>query len=195
MADTLVERVTGQATAEAVPVEVNVVLPDRTLLGNGNEAANIPGYGPIPAPLARELATKGSAPKWLRRLYRKPGSNQLAAMDTKRRIFTENQRKFIGIRDEGFCTTPYCGAPIRHIDHAIPWSEGGPTNVANGNGKCAACNYAKQAPGWQTEIDEDGTITTVTPTGHRSRHRSADQPGRALWHVDVQFPIFVRAVA
>ena len=72
MADTLVERLTGQATATGVPVEIELVMSDETLLG-GNEPAQIPGYGPIPAGLARDLATSGEqAPRWLRRLFRHP---------------------------------------------------------------------------------------------------------------------------
>src|SRR5680860_327849 len=48
MADTLVERVTGQTTATAVPVQVHLVLPDRVLLGQAEDAAELHGYGPIP---------------------------------------------------------------------------------------------------------------------------------------------------
>jgi hypothetical protein len=54
MTDTLVERVTGQATAEAVPVEVGVVLTDRTLLSDDPTPPHLHGYGPVPAPLTRD---------------------------------------------------------------------------------------------------------------------------------------------
>jgi hypothetical protein len=53
MADTLVERVTGQAHAGQVPVEVHLVMTDRTLLAGDHEPADLDGYGPLPAPLAR----------------------------------------------------------------------------------------------------------------------------------------------
>jgi hypothetical protein len=48
MADTLVERVTGQASADQVPVEVNLVIDTDTLLGNGSEPALLNGE-PLPA--------------------------------------------------------------------------------------------------------------------------------------------------
>ncbi|MGZ5418860.1 MAG: DUF222 domain-containing protein, partial [Nocardioides sp.] len=72
MADTLVERVTGQATATAVPVEVQLVMTDRTLLGDDHEPARLVGYGPLPAWLGRSLlATTGEradqAKAWVRR--------------------------------------------------------------------------------------------------------------------------------
>ena len=53
MADTLVERVTGQAIAGAVPVEVQLVMTDATLLGQDPTPAHLHGYGPVPAPLVR----------------------------------------------------------------------------------------------------------------------------------------------
>ena len=58
MADTLVERVTGQTTATAVPLQVHLVVPDTVLLGDSEEAAEVDGYGPISAKLARELVVR-----------------------------------------------------------------------------------------------------------------------------------------
>ncbi|HZY76626.1 MAG TPA: hypothetical protein VFE40_09930 [Jatrophihabitantaceae bacterium] len=57
MADTLVERVTGQASADQVPVEVNLVIDTDTLLGNGSEPALLNGE-PLPAATARDLALR-----------------------------------------------------------------------------------------------------------------------------------------
>ena len=56
MADTLVEHVTGQATAVAVPVEVQLVMSDTALLGHDPTPAHVHGYGPVPAPYAPDLA-------------------------------------------------------------------------------------------------------------------------------------------
>jgi hypothetical protein len=55
MADTLVQRLTGQSDPAAVPVEVQLVMTDATLLAGGTEPAHLPGHGPIPAALARRL--------------------------------------------------------------------------------------------------------------------------------------------
>ncbi len=52
MADTLVERVTGRA-GTGTSVEVDLVVSDRILHGDGDEAAYVDGYGPIPAGLAK----------------------------------------------------------------------------------------------------------------------------------------------
>jgi hypothetical protein len=74
MADTLTERLTGQTTAAAVPVEVQLILPADTLLTPDGDPARgepaiVSGHGPIPAPLARDWILNHTAPVWLRRLY------------------------------------------------------------------------------------------------------------------------------
>ncbi|MBU8834669.1 HNH endonuclease, partial [Mycolicibacterium goodii] len=77
------------------------------------------------------------------------------AMEAKARLFPKGLAAFIGLRDQT-CRTPYCNAPIRHRDHAVPRRDGGPTNATNGLGTCEACNYAKETPGW--------TVTTTVTT-------------------------------
>jgi hypothetical protein len=179
MADLLVRRLTGQATADAVPVEINLIMTDETLLDPGcTEPAHLDGHGPIPAPLARHLVLDPAAttPMWIRRLFIKPGTGELAAMETRRRYFTANQRHFLRLHDQ-HCRTPWCEAPIRHTDHVQPAEAGGTTSVANGQGACEACNYAKQAPGWQVSPGPDA-ITTSTPTGHTYDSRAPDPPRR-----------------
>ncbi|MEO7447419.1 MAG: DUF222 domain-containing protein [Humibacillus sp.] len=59
MADTLVELVTGHATADEVPVEVQIVITDRALVDGDETPAHVPGYGPVPAGWARELLSRG----------------------------------------------------------------------------------------------------------------------------------------
>ncbi len=60
-ADTLVERITGQATAAAIPVEVQLVMTSDALLGRSEEPAQLPGHGPLPAFLARRIITRDPA--------------------------------------------------------------------------------------------------------------------------------------
>lgn len=55
MADLFVERLTGQAAADAVPVEVQLVMSPGTLLGVDDAPASLLGHGPLPAGLARDL--------------------------------------------------------------------------------------------------------------------------------------------
>ncbi|HEX3334824.1 MAG TPA: DUF222 domain-containing protein [Jatrophihabitans sp.] len=189
MADTMVERITGQAQASEVPVEINLIMTDATLFApgtaDGDEPAHLVDAGTIPAHVARGLALDVSdrAPRWLRRLYTEPTTGELAAMDSHRRSFTANQRRFLRLRDQ-YCRTSWCEAPIRHADHVVPAEHSGPTSVANGQGYCEACNYAKQAPGWRTRLVVGpagaAEVEIITPTRHRYRSRPPDPPGRRV---------------
>jgi hypothetical protein len=186
MADTLVERVTGRPAEVPVPVAVNLVLTDESLLAGATDPARVVGYGPVPAAVARRLIGSAVGDKdsraTLRRLYKHPCSGALVAMESRARLFPKGLARFIDIRDDT-CRTPYCDAPIRHHDHATSHHRGGPTNSVNGLGECEQCNYAKEAPGWSvaTRCDDKGCHTAefTTPTGAVHRSTAPALPGPA----------------
>ncbi|WP_196841498.1 HNH endonuclease, partial [Arthrobacter sp. CAN_A1] len=129
---------------------------------------------------------------WVRRLYTAPASGELVAMDSKARLFTTAQRRFITARDDT-CRTPYCDAPIRHIDHIVAWHRGGSTSMSNGAGLCEACNHTKETPGWTAQphpapdpgpgsgsgsgIGSRHTFRITTPTGHTYDSTAPPLPG------------------
>ncbi|OBI19737.1 HNH endonuclease signature motif containing protein [Mycobacterium sp. E2497] len=172
MADTLVERVTGRGATVPSPIAVNLVLSDETLLGGDNAPADLAGYGPVPAAVARAMVSSAVTDRrsraTLRRLYAHPRSGALVAMESRARLFPRGLAAFIGLRDQR-CRTPYCDAPVRHRDHARAWADGGPTTADNGLGLCEHCNYVKENAGWRvsTAVDENHTHTALftTPTG------------------------------
>jgi hypothetical protein len=183
MADTLVERVTGQATAPEVPVEVQLVMTDRALLSDDDAPARLVGFGPVPAALGRALMRAGEAGEaarvWIRRLLTSPSTGDLVAMDSRRREFPASLRHFLVIRDE-VCRTVWCDAPIRHADHVRRSADGGETSADNGQGLCEACNLAKEAQGWAFTTSDGGAgeaVTAQTPTGHRYTSVPPDPPG------------------
>jgi hypothetical protein len=203
-ADTLVERTTG-TPGGITGIDINLVITDRTLLQGDSEPARLTGYGVVPATWARELIAQGQGELgrvqpaahdsaadgstadmkefkiWLRRLYTAPGTGDLVAMDSRRRLFPAPPRRFIQIRDDT-CRTPYCDAPIRHHDHIIPWHNDGPTTLANGAGLCEACNHTKELPGWKTQPRPGPrhTIEITTPTGHTYHSTAPPLPGTRL---------------
>ena len=143
LADTLVERLTGQATARDVAVEVQIVMPVETLLDPDSPLpAQIAGHGPIPADIARELLATTAGKKTLRRLVTRDGI--VIGGDSRRRTFDGVLETFIRARDGNRCTAPYCDAPIRHIDHEERWADGGRTEFANGRGYCEFHNHARE---------------------------------------------------
>jgi hypothetical protein len=98
----------------------------------------------------------------------------LVAMDSKRRVFDGGLRRFLVARDIT-CATPWCDAPVRHLDHIVDHASGGETSAHNGQGLCVRCNHTKQLPGWRARPEpapppgrwRTHTVVLVTPTGHR----------------------------
>ncbi|WP_306912598.1 HNH endonuclease signature motif containing protein [Arthrobacter sp. B3I9] len=193
--DALVERSTGRAGGIS-GIEIQLVMTDRTLLQGDSEPVRLPGYGVVPAGWARQLIKRGGPGSvstatsleqlqtWVRRLYTAPGSGDLVAMDSKARLFPAGLRRFLQARDDT-CRTPYCDAPIRHMDHILPWAQGGPTTAANGAGLCEACNHTKEIPGWTSRPRPDPTgtpelrhtVEVTTPTGHSYHSAAPPLPG------------------
>ena len=171
MADTLVGRTTGTDSSRPVqPVAVHVVMSSEALLEGRHDSAQLSGAGPIPAGLARELiadSLETGAGATLRRLYATPGTGALVAMDSRARLLPAALAGFVRLRDQ-FCRTPWCNAPIRHLDHVTGAAEGGPTSEVNSQGLCEDCNHAKQALGWQSRPRPGPrhTVEVTTPTGH-----------------------------
>lgn len=197
MADAFTERLTGQAHADDVSIEVGLVMTDMALLDGHDtparlHAAGLPG-ATVPAAFARQLVSDAagvdSAPAerrarvWLRRLYASPTDGSLVTMDSRRRGFDGQLRALLVHRDQ-YCRTPWCGAPVRHADHIRPDAVGGPTSADNGQGLCAACNHTKELPGWaatrETSPPGSGSARPDS-TVHRSPHtvRVTTPTGRA----------------
>ncbi len=226
-ADTALRLLSGRATGQPQPVEVQLVMTDRALLGTGNgdrsvfEPARIPGHGSVPAAVARAWLREGlDAPPlttatakppqavpdrtpagtaaeqpsvarvWVRRLYTTPDGRDLVAMDSRRRVFGGMLRRMLVLRDD-VCTTSWCEAPIVHADHATPVREHAETSFEEGNGKCARCNYAKEAPGWRTRViladadigvrassSEQRPRPTATSAVSHARRRGTQAPQR-----------------
>jgi len=178
MADALVGRIRqGEAIHPGVPaVTVGLVMTDRTFFGDDETAADVEGYGPIPAELARDLlrrATGAHEVTWLYRLYTSPRTGELVNLDDRPIDFRTSMVRLIRLRDR-HCRTPWCEAPIRHTDHVVAKRAGGRATRDNGQGLCEACNYTKETRGW-TARPRPGpgghVIDITTPTGHHYTSR------------------------
>jgi hypothetical protein len=167
--DIAVERLTGrQIATDPVPVSLTLVMTEEAMFRDGHQAASILGHGPIAAAHARELVHSAAERDraWVTRLYTHPHDDALIAMDSGRRLFPPGLATFLRLRDQR-CATPYCDAPVQHIDHIQPWSQGGTTTLDNGQGLCARCNHTKDLAGLRTVYDPDTRVTTfITRTGH-----------------------------
>lgn len=192
-ADLFADRLIGRGPAEGTHIEVGLVMTDKALVGLEETPARLEGYGPIPAPMARDLVhpdgsdgphgvgppdhlgaeasdpaterVRREAEVWVRRLYADPTTGILINQDDRRRTFTGPLRRLIVARDQ-VCRTPWCDAPVRHADHILAFSRGGRTNRANGDGLCEACNYVKETEGLSHEVVDlaDGSHTIKITT-------------------------------
>ena len=185
MADTTVERLTGQTPADERPVELTLTVPLANLIDpDASTPADLPGYGPIPAGLADDILRAARTRVWWRRLFTAPttdGGQMIVGGDPTARRFTGWLAKLLKLRD-GVCREPYCAAPIRHLDHITPWRDGGRTSYPNGRGVCERHNQTRELPGWTIHTLQpvrDGPphlIATTTPTGHTYLSRAPDPP-------------------
>jgi hypothetical protein len=221
MADTLVVALTGlttpgPATADArtavgpaapkpgpLDVAVRLVMTDRALLDRGSdegaEPARLDGYGPVPAAWARELIADSlddGARVFVTRLLTDTWG-RLVGMESRARCAPAGLAEVVRTRDGATCRTPWCDAPVRHIDHVTPHARGGTTSAHDLQGLCEACNYLKQQLGWSARVlsppDTTGAqhprppdhkargpaheVVTTTPTGHGYASQAPPLPG------------------
>ena len=180
MADTFVERLTGQARAQDVAVEVQIVVPLAALCDPDGGVAILTGAGPLPSALVEEPVDASAGAKRWRGLLASP-AGRLVGIGRRRRRFTGAVADLVLARDQT-CREAACGAPVRHLDHVRRWAAGGETSVVNGRGLCARHNLVREQPGWSAVVVHDGlgtqphTVQTTTPTGHAYTARAPDPP-------------------
>jgi hypothetical protein len=150
---------------------ITVLVPLSTLTGADDETCEITGYGPIPAHLARDIASDAV---W-KRLVTDPLSG--AVLDVGRTSYRPPAAlaDFVRARDVE-CRHPRChrAAAACELDHVIPWNPDGTTSEANLAALCTAHHDLKERPGWQVTLHPDRSMEWTTPTGHRYRSEPHD---------------------
>lgn len=171
------------ASSSNVGAMVYLHMPIDTALCMSDDGAELAGYGPVPGPIAREIATHpGSV--W-RKVLTDPGSGVPQDISRRRRP-TQAMRELVAARDR---ECPYCHRPAQRcdFDHFTARSAGGETSSRNGGPKCECHHYLKDEPGWRLDYDPETLTATITsPTGRtytkknrpiigKSRSRAAPQ--------------------
>ena len=199
MADTLVERITGQARAGDMQAEVAIVMPVEALTGPANSGtgsvrgaesgapdgggvragsggvtsgvvAEVLGYGPIPLPLAREILADSRGRRWWRRLFTAPHGGVIGG-DPSRRCFDGTLATLIGYRDGGRCREPFCAAPARHTDHIVAHrAVERPRSATVAPAVCVPTRYGRCPAG------RSGSCTTGAASS-RTRSSASPRPG------------------
>jgi hypothetical protein len=104
----------------------------------GEETAYVAGFGPVPVSVVREcmdnpflvgVVMHGTEVAKIKRFGRRFGPEIRDALMVKQRFR---------------CSTPGCTNWLRiELDHKQPYAKDGPTNYANGDGKCDTCHDKK----------------------------------------------------
>ncbi len=180
MVDTLVERVTGLASADHIDVEIQLVMDAPTLLGDGDTPAELIGHGPIAPSVADDLiATARNAS--VRRLLTDPIDGTLLVRESRRRLFDGRQRAHIRARDQ-YCRQPGCECGIRETDHIYAYQHGGPTTLTNAQGLCKTSHPSSTNPAGTsrpTARPSPGPPPPATPTDPTHHPSSATYANRS----------------
>ncbi|WP_018506339.1 HNH endonuclease signature motif containing protein [Parafrankia discariae] len=157
-ADVLVDLLTGRSShAAPTPCEIQVVVPVATLMGLSDDPAELPGYGPIPARIAQEMANRPGS-TW-RRILTDPKGHLVEIAD--RRLPNPAQVRHVRARNRT-CVFTGCTRPSQRTDtdHTTPVSEGGQTLIGNLGPLCRRHHRMKHRGHWKVTQPEGGASST-----------------------------------
>ena len=162
-------------TPQRRPLTVNVTVDLPTLLGLAENPGQLAGYGPIPAAVARELASDA---KW-KRFITEPQSGNLLDFGRESYEPPQHLKDFLIARDRT-CRFPGCrrSALLSDLDHAQSWESGGSTSPDNIGALCRRHHRLKTHDGWRIQSFSDGSCTWTSPLGKEffTPARSMNEP-------------------
>ncbi|MDX6250456.1 MAG: hypothetical protein QOF10_3816, partial [Kribbellaceae bacterium] len=145
---------------------IEILIPINTLLGLDDDPGELTGYGPIPAEMARHIATNGT---WRRILTDPTNGTVLEASTTRHDPGPLVSETLLAAHPT--CDWTNCNKPARTCDrdHGTPFTQTGTTRLADLRNYCELHHIIKDTPawGWKATNNPDGSTTHTTPTGHR----------------------------
>ena len=142
----------GDATTVLVTITLDSL---RTELATGGLIdADLDAGDNLSAEAIRRLAcTAGIIPVVL------GGKGEILDLGRTRRLFSSAQRKAMALRDKT-CRAEGCTVPVRWCEahHLDPWSEGGNTDIDDGNYGCPHHHHLLHDPNYTHEILPNGDI-------------------------------------
>jgi hypothetical protein len=174
----LAELVLGEPAATKPTVEVQLRMDLTTWLGLNQNPADLSGFGPINAEVARRLSDDAS----FRRLITDPITAQTLDLGAARYRPSEPLRRFVVARDRT-CQFPNCSRRASHCDidhctarnHRDP-ANGGPTDASNLHSLCRMHHNLKTDKLWHVDINPDGSEDWTSALGFVYRKPTASYP-------------------
>jgi uncharacterized protein DUF222 len=157
-------RESGDGARVGLRPAVHVTVALSTLLRLDEQPGQLAGHGPIPAALARAIASDPTG-TWRRLVTDGYGNLADVSSDTYRP--PAPMARFVELRDVT-CCHPTCRrtAVACEIDHTIDWAHGGGTCPTNLMPLCARHHHLKHDAGWGLRRLRNDTVRWLTPTGH-----------------------------
>jgi hypothetical protein len=137
-----------------------------TLAGLDDQPAEIPGWGPILADIARQVAAAQTRATWQVTVTGHDGEVVWTGT-TRRRPDTALRRHVEATRPT--CVFPGCRMPARQsdLDHNRAWSHGGPTTRHNLAPLCRHHHLLKHGAGWDLRQIRPGHWQWTSPLGRK----------------------------
>ncbi|QHC60442.1 HNH endonuclease signature motif containing protein [Rathayibacter sp. VKM Ac-2760] len=160
-----------------VRAEVRLTLAASTAVGLDDAPADLDGYGPVPAEIARELIRTAAS---FTRVLTDPDTGAVVSVGRTWRVPPPQMRLHLQLRDQT-CRFPGCtrSASTSEADHTREWRRGGETSLENLVSLCTSHHHVRHGDQWSYDRDdEDGAIIWTTPTGRRISTRPPPLPGR-----------------
>lgn len=164
---------------------VELTVPLATLAELSESPAELAGFGPVTADVARRVAEAQRRAAWRYSVLDSTGA--VVDSGTTRRRPTHTLTDRVTARDRT-CRAPGCRAPASRIDldHTVDHAHGGATTDRNLGALCRHHHRAKHRGGYQLRQPQPGVFHWTTPLGHHYRKTpdSADDPHPARTPTD-----------
>ncbi|WP_251744128.1 HNH endonuclease signature motif containing protein [Frankia sp. AiPs1] len=172
-ADVLYDLIMGR-DHDRINLEMQVIVPVECLLGLAEKPGEIPGYGPIPAGIVREMAANPRC-TW-RRILTDPVEGQVVET-ASRRFPSAALARHVRVRNPT-CVFPGCDkrSAACDLDHTKPHGQHGPTDEGNLGPECRRHHRLKHAGDRPTGAAHPAMAGPVT----RWKVRQV-RPGHFIW--------------
>ena len=169
-------------TTPIITNPIRVTIAASTLLGADDGPADLAGYGPISASLARAMAADPDA-TW-QRIWTDPGTGTLTDTGTRRYRPGRALRAAVVARDVT-CAFPGCAVPAQvcDLDHISPYDPDADhlqTHADNLQPLCRHQHRAKTLGGWTVRRDPTSGVTSWTSPGGGD-YRRDPRPADPAW--------------
>jgi hypothetical protein len=162
-ADVVLDLLCGDPADTRVDLTITVDLD--TLIARADHAAEIPGWGPVVADIARQALERSADGRWRVRVTDPDTHRTLTSVTTRRRPTTTQRRHVTDTHPT--CRFPGCRRPSggSDVDHRQPHHQGGPTHTDNLIPLCRFHHRSKDEGGWSYRPAPDDAVVWTSPLG------------------------------